>query len=267
MGKVYNPQFEAQKLLEDCGIDDLSNIDLTLFASGLNVILIEEELQNYDGKIIFGKNKTLIKINSKIQFEQRKRFVIAHEIGHLFLHKDLQLSNDTFENLNIVSGMEDALKNGKQELEANQFASELLMPHKIFLKEAKGKKFSPLLIKELSTRFNTSLTATVFRYLQLELHPICIVYIEKNKVKYWKKSEDLKVWFGDYNHLSPPQDSVAYEYIENNYDFLYKMEEKAQKIYKSTWFNLNKFENDSLFYEYCIPSKSNQTILSIIWED
>jgi hypothetical protein len=46
------------------------------------------------------------------------------------------------------------------------------------------------------------------------------------------------------------------------------MEEKAQQISKSTWFNLNEYnDEDSVFYEYCIPSRRYKTILSIIWED
>src|SRR5690606_4462795 len=129
-----------------------------------------------DGKIIFGNTKTIIKVNSKIQFQERKRFVAAHEIGHLIMHRNMQLPEDTFSNFNIISGMEHILKNGKQELEANEFASELLMPEKLFLKEAVGKKFSPFLIKQLSERFKTSLTATIFRYLQFkQLHPVFIV--------------------------------------------------------------------------------------------
>jgi len=268
MTRATNAHIQAQQLLENCGLDEITDLEMNLFVSGLDAMLIEEELTNCDGKIIFGNNKVVIKVNSNIQFEQRKRFVVAHEIGHLIMHRNMQLPDDTFSNFNIIAGMENALKNGKQELEANEFACELLMPEKLFLKEAKGKKFSPLLIKQLSERFKTSLTATVFRYLQFEqLHPICLVFIENGKVKYWKKSDDLKIWFGDFTRLAPPSDSVAAEYIEKDYDFLYKLEEKAQLISKSTWFNLGQYDEDNDFYEYCIPTRRHKTILSIIWED
>lgn len=268
MTKVSNVHIQAQQLLEDCGLDEITNIEIGLLVAWLDAILIEEELTNCDGKIIPGKNKVIIKVRSSIQFEQRKRFVIAHEIGHLILHRNIQLHDDIFSNFNIFEGMENALKNGKQELEANEFASELLMPQKLFLQEAKGEKFSPLLIKNLSERFKTSLTATVFRYLRFdELHPICLIFIENGKVRYWKKSNDLKVWINDYIGLPPPSDSVAEEYIQSNYDFVYKFEDKTQVINKSTWFNLGAYDEDSIFYEYCIPTKKYKTILSIIWED
>jgi len=269
MKRSTNAHKLAQELLANCGLDEITDLSMDLFVAGLDAILIEEELKHCDGKIIFGKSKAVIKVNSQIQFQERKRFVAAHEIGHLVMHKNMQLPDDTFQNFNIIEGMEKALKFGKQELEANEFASELLMPEKLFLEAAKGKKFTPRLIQQLSARFKTSLTATVFRYLQFEeLHPLCLVFIDNGIVKYWKKSEDLKVWLGDYTRLAPPIDSVAAEYIKKDYEFLYKLDEKAQTISKSTWFTLNEYDNeDSDFYEYCIPTRKYKTILSIIWED
>lgn len=264
---ISNPIRKAQDLLESFGLDEITGIGMDFFVAGLDAILIEEPLSNCDGKIIFGNSKTIIKVNSQIQFEERKRFVVAHEIGHLMLHRNMALPDDTFANFNIISGTEEFLKNGQQELEANDFASELLMPTKLFYQEAKGKKFSPSLIKQLSQRFKASLTATVFKYMQCDLHPIGLVFIENGKVKYWKKSGDLKVYFGNYNRLSPPINSVAFEYLQKDYAFLYSFEEKAQQIDKSTWFNLGEYDEDTVFYEYCIPTKRYKTILSIIWED
>jgi len=267
MRTINNPCQCAQDLLESCGFNEITHLPMDLFIAGLGAIMIEEELDHYDGKIIFGRSKTVIKVNSQIQFPERKRFVVAHEIGHFIMHKDMELPEDTFSNFNIFAGMEKSLKNGAQELEANEFAGELLMPEKLFLKEAVGKKFTPLLIKNLSERFKISLTATVFKYLKYNLHPICIVFLENGRVKYWKKSSDMKVWICDFNRLAPPTDSVAAEYIQNDYKFIYKLEEKAQTIKKSTWFKLGDYNEDTDFYEYCIPTKKYRTLLSIIWED
>lgn len=268
MKRTTSAQLKAKALLNDCGLDEITDLPMDLFVAGLDAILIEEKLNNCDGKIIFGVSKTIIKVNSSIQFKERKRFVIAHEIGHLLMHKSMQIPEDAFSNFNIIAGMEKTLKNGVHELEANEFASELLMPEDLFVKEAKISKFSPALIKKLSERFKTTLTATVFRYLQLDIYPICLVFIENGIVKYWKKSDDLKVWLGNHTKLAPPLDSVASEYIKGNYEFLYKLEDKAQIISKSTWFNLGNYHDENTeFYEYCIPTKRYKTILSIIWQD
>jgi hypothetical protein len=178
------------------------------------------------------------------------------------------LAHDTFENFNIISGMEKALKTGTQEVEANEFACELLMPASLFIKESRGKNFSPLLIKQLAQKFKTSLTATIFRYLQLDLYPIFIVFIEKGKVKYWKRFDSFKPGPLDLSRLSPPSDSVAAEYISKDYAFLYTMEGKAQSTDRSAWFTRYQYEDDEdVFYEYCIPTKKYQTIISIVWQD
>jgi Zn-dependent peptidase ImmA (M78 family) len=257
----------AQQLLSDCGMDEITDIPLDLFTAGLDIILIEEDTGNCDGKIVFGANKAIIKVNSKIQFPERKRFVIAHEIGHFLMHKNLTLPEDTFGTFNIIAGTEKYLRNGQQELEANEFASELLMPSKLFMQETERKKFTPTLIKQLSQRFKTSLTATIFRYLQLDLYPICVVLTENEKVKFWKKSDELKVWVKDITKLNPPSDSVAHEYIQNDYNYLYSLDQKAQQISKSVWFELMENEDNTVFYEYCIPTKRYRTILSVVWED
>lgn len=266
MAQKINPQFEARQLLDKFGLDDIVDISISDFVSGIDLIYMEEPLNNCDGKIIFGDKKTIIKVDSQIKFEQRKRFVAAHEVGHAVMHRNMALPDDVFSNFNLFKNIETHLKSGQQELEANLFASELLMPTKLFKEEAKGK-FSPLLIKQLSEKFNSSLTATAFKYMEMNLHPICLILTEKGRVKYWKKSEDLHVFVKGYTKLSPPSNSVAMEYLQQDYQFIYKFEEKAQEINKSTWFDLKSYDEDTDFYEYCIPTKSHQTILSIIWED
>ncbi len=264
---MNNSFAKAQQLLSECGFDEITDIEMGLFVSGLGATLIEEKMSYCEGKIIFGTKKAIIKVNSEIQYQERKRYVIGHEIGHLILHRNLQLPDDTFMRLNIFKGMEQHLQFGKQELEANEFASELLMPTKIILSYLQRKRFSPLLIKQISERFKTGLTATLFRYINLDLHPICIVFIENGIVKYWKKSDGMNVWLKEITRLGPPEDSVAFEYLQNDYAALYKIEDNPQVIQKSTWFKLGLYDHDTDFYEFCISSKLYKTIVSIIWED
>ena len=266
MAQKNNPQYEARNLLDKLGLDDIIDIPISDFVSGIDLIYMEEPLGNCDVKIIFGNKKTIVKVDSQIKFEQRKRFVAAHEIGHSIMHQNMTLSNDVFSNFNLFKNVEAHLKSGQQELEANLFASELLMPTKLFKEDAKGK-FSPLLIKQLSEKFNSSLTATAFKYMEMNLHPICLILTEKGRVKYWKKSKDLHVFVKECTRLPPPSDSVAMEYLQQDYQFIYKFEEKAQRISKSTWFDLKSYDEDTDFYEYCIPTKTHQTVLSLIWED
>ncbi len=57
----------------------------------------------------------------------RKRFTIAHELGHLLLHADEQLHVDEH-SLVAYRTAKSTREFSEREIEANQFAAELLMP-------------------------------------------------------------------------------------------------------------------------------------------
>lgn len=257
----------AIKLLEEIGMDEITDIPMDIFVSALGATLIKEPLDRCDGKIIRGHKKTLIKINSNIPYEERVRFSIAHEIGHFLLHEKLEVHNETHNTLTWFKDAEKQAQMGIQELEANEFASELLMPKKLFIKECIGEPFSPQLLERISKRFKTSITSIVYKYCKIkDLHPILVYSIRNGKIEYYCKSEDFIYWIRDLKGLPPPDDSVAREYIDANYEFIYKGADKQQDITKSTWINLGRYDQDSPFYEYCIPTKQYKTLLSVVWE-
>lgn len=254
-------KFAAQKLLTQCGIEDPTIFPLDLIVYGRGATLIEKPLNNSEGRIVFGKEKAIITVSSSIEYEGKKRFVIAHELGHFEMHRNLLLvHNDTDATLEYF-------KNGHQETEANEFASELLMPESLFRKECNDKKFCPELLRDLSERFKTSITSTAYKYFELGSHPICLIYSHNNQIKYWKRPEGYPHFLNDRTRLSPPGDSVAAEFF--NSGKIYAKEHRKQQIWKSTWFELNRWENDTdfRFYEYCIITPKYNTVLSIVWEE
>lgn len=151
-----------------------------------------------------------------------------------------------------------------QEKEANDFATELLMPEILFKEACLKKKFSPNLIRELAEKFNTSVTSIVYRFIDFGNHPICSVLSKDGKVEYYKKSKEMRYWMTDRTRLDVPYDSVANEYYTKN--IIYRKEDSAQQIYKSTWFELNEYDKDNLMFEYCIITQRYNTVLSVIWE-
>ena len=86
----------AQKLMDECGIVDPTEFPLDLIVFGRGATLIEKQLNNAEGRIVFGKERAIITVNSSIEYEGKKRFVIAHELGHFEMHRNLiHLHNDT----------------------------------------------------------------------------------------------------------------------------------------------------------------------------
>ena len=123
-----------------------------------NIYYREENLgTNGDGYSDLKDSKLTIVINSEIDYEPRKRFTIAHELGHIFIgwHDDVTLCKT--DNEYFTHNMLDI-----QEKEANIFASELLMPYdwvRTFLDtETDMKK----IVTALSSGANTSLMAVFY---------------------------------------------------------------------------------------------------------
>ena len=95
------------------------------------------------------------------QCEQRKRFTIAHELGHLFLHLGFpRESNEKFEKEMYRIGA------SEQEYQANEFAACLLMPEKIFIDvvmDNTNKSTGEVDIKAIAQYFNVSEASAINR--------------------------------------------------------------------------------------------------------
>lgn len=251
----------ALKMLDEIGVSDISEIPLELLVAGRGAILVEKELNNSEGRIVFGKKKSIITINSKIEYETKRRFVIAHELGHHEMHRNLiPIHRDNAATIEYF-------KEGSQETEANEFASELLMPEKKFVEACNGKKFSPDLLRSLSEQFITSITSATYKYFELGNHPICLVYSYNNRVVYWKRPDGYLHFIKDRTRLSPPDGSVASEFFSTGK--IYPKSQSKQRVWKSDWFEMKDWENDqdTNFFEYCIITKKYNTVLSVIWEE
>lgn len=105
---------------------------------------------------------------------QRQRFTIAHELGHWYLNHQRQAGQHVHVNRgNMISQRGRLAAEGvdDKEVEANQFAAELLMPaHEI--REAVKERSRPLReqdIAELAEHFNVSIQAMSFRLRNIRL--------------------------------------------------------------------------------------------------
>jgi hypothetical protein len=259
MKTISNPGLSAIKLLERCGIADPTEVPLPIIAQGLGSFYEERPLNKCEGRIVSVGRKTLITINSQIKIEGKKRYAIAHEIGHFEMHRD-QIPVITDSEENFV----DWLKEGPHEREANEFAAEFLMPRDVFKNECKKNKISPELIRQLSLRFQTSLTSTILRFVEFGTHEVCVVYCKGNKMKWWKKSKDFYHYLNFRHNEHPPLGSVAFEMFSKN--IFYADGELKQQIWKSDWFHMND-EKDVPFYEYCVYVPSYNYTISLIWEE
>jgi Zn-dependent peptidase ImmA (M78 family) len=263
---IIGAKGSAHKLLNECGVEIPLGEDLRRLVAYKGGILIEKPLPNGDGRIIHGKNHSIIRINSNIEHTGRKRFTIAHELGHLVMHKEFHVHNDS-KSLNWLANTIEQLKFGKEEAEANAFASELLMPSRMFREALTLKKLSPELLSSIADTFQTSIISSAFKCVDLDLYPMCIFFIENGQIKYWNRSRSLALNVNDRVMLAPPQFSVAMEYLKAGYKPIYNKSELQQRIDWNVWFSSSHVPEYSSCFEYCIPIQQANTMISIVWQD
>lgn len=90
----------AIKLRDDIGLDNPTDISIedVIIAQGGHVQ--SKPMGKVDGRIVYGKNISTIFINSDIDYAPRKRFAMAHELGHLIIFK--MVKSDFGKNLKIL---------------------------------------------------------------------------------------------------------------------------------------------------------------------
>lgn len=105
----------------------------------------------------------------------RQRFTVAHEIGHLTLHRGRPMILDHKVHEEIQVSMRDTtLPSSREEVQANAFAAELLMPEAV-LRDALTKTPKRLLqsdddlVKHLHRLFDVSPDAMRYRLINLGL--------------------------------------------------------------------------------------------------
>ncbi len=124
-----------------------------------------------DGMISVKDNEPEIWINPmKTTMRERIRFTLAHELGHFMLH--IAPENDLSKNRSIEDSEITYYRDDNWdhiEMEANSFASQLLMPSELITKETKkileeNSNFSKdEIIEKLSLKFDVSKTAMKYR--------------------------------------------------------------------------------------------------------
>lgn len=123
------------------------------------------------GMITIKENVPIIGINA-LHHPNRQRFSIAHEIGHLVLHRDF-ITNHVHVDKQFSLHRDERSATGEDALEvdANAFASELLVPH-VWLKEAIASDFDledDRALASVAKQFKVSKIALQNRLLHLAL--------------------------------------------------------------------------------------------------
>lgn len=176
----------AQDLLLSLRVASPSEIDLEMLAYAAGRLIIEEGgLQTSEGRLVATRTKGgSIRVKAGLS-RGRKRFTIAHEIGHFILHPlDMQDRQHAPRDFSIFH-------DAGEEAEANIFAAELLMPEFLFKPLSRKGVPSLSLLDKLATEFGSSLLATAFQYIHYTNEQVALVVSDRHRILWTKKVKDF----------------------------------------------------------------------------
>jgi len=185
---LENAERKSFSLLQRYSIDEPGfNIDDLAFAMDIDVR--EGGLEDADAWLFRRKNgKGIIRLNSNTFNRQRRRFSIAHELGHWEMHPNLKQGKFcTAENLS------DYIKS-PEEIEANWFAATLLMPRFMIRDYITGGDADFKLIDRITDEFKTSRTAAARRFIELTTQRAILISSTNGKVNWHVKSPAAKFY-------------------------------------------------------------------------
>ena len=245
---------KARSLMKEWEIIDPHEIDLESIALDLGIYIKESSIQGSAARLICLGDTAVITVNKDIPELGRKRFGIAHEIGHFVLHRSKsQVKVCTEEHfLEWYKGSVD-------EKEASIFASELIMPSEIFQRYCKVKSPSIDSIIELSRDFNTSVSATAIRFVKYSNSPCAIIASCEKKIIWYAKSENFDYWIVPIG-TAVHKYSCAFDYFSTG-----RVPDKAEVVNGIAWMeDIDKGKN-VYFYEQALAMPNYATVLSLIW--
>ena len=157
-----------------------------MLAKFLEVTVRESPMDGCDGWCVAPGSRAIIRINSKLP-ATRRRFTLAHELGHLILGVPTVVG-ETFEEM--------LRSNTDEERRVNDLASELLMPADVVEASLPELPVVAAALKQLAKKANVSELAAAVRVCNLAseigLLNASVVFFDCEQIR-WQWSRTLKI--------------------------------------------------------------------------
>jgi Zn-dependent peptidase ImmA (M78 family) len=188
----------AERILHALGITDPQDIDLEAIAWTQGAVVNYRPLENCEARIIGSSRKAVISVNSRSP-EGRRRFSLAHELGHWHHHRGRMLFCDKQDIGNFAGS---AINPERQ---ADAFASDLILPNFLLAPRIqKIKKPTLASARELSDEFCASLTSTLLKMTLSNTFPMIIACYNKTMTRRWlEKAPMIQPWWLPAQMLDP----------------------------------------------------------------
>ena len=204
----------------------------------IHVAALPPENKGVSGMLLQENNKFGILYGTHIDQIGFQHFSIAHEIGHYCIPEHPEKLLQSGKHKSHAGFVSD----DQCELEADHFASGLLMPAYLFDKALNRFQSGYTAIETLANKCETSLTATAIRYAQRTSDAVAILISEGSTIRYCFMSDELKEikglkWIRRNTPL--PKDTVTYSFNKDSSNITNGTYTEAPTDFAS-WFGASK---------------------------
>lgn len=244
----------ADLLISELQITDPGEIDIEAIAMTRSALVIDGGLTGAEARLTRSPRISFIRVNREIREPGRRRFAIAHELGHLLLQErsEFALCSD--------KDLVPFYTNSPDELEASAFASALLMPAKMFEPLCRTGAPSLSYVAELAQRFQVTLTAAATRYIEFCPHRCCLVASTGGKIRYHRKTDDFGYFIAPLESLNAA--TYAADFFKGE-----PLPVGMREVNATAWLEGKRIDSNKTIREESIAMPFYDSVLTLLWID
>jgi Zn-dependent peptidase ImmA (M78 family) len=242
----------AERILKSLGISDPQEIDLEAIAWTRGAVVNYRPLDGCEARILGSARKAVISVNSRSP-ERRRRFSLAHELGHWHHHRGLVLFCGKDDIGNYAN---DTLN---PERHADAFASDLILPNYLLIPRIQKLKGVTLIAaREMSDEFCASLTATLLKITLSNQFPMVIACYNKTKRRWFERAPMIQPWWHPLRALD--QQTFAADMLFNDAS----EENFPRKMPADAWFDFKGSDRFEVTEQsFLLPGEEILTVLTL----
>lgn len=249
---LFLAETKAYGLLLKHGIVE-PGFDIEALARVLKLDVVYGGLEKVDAWLLRRDDGTgVIRVSDAISDANRRRFSIAHEIGHWVLHEGRSQGY-----LCTAKDLRDYARS-PEEAEANIFAAALLIPRMFIEPEMLRNDPSFESVKALAQKCRASLTSAARRLVELSSKRVILVCCFDGAISWHVSSQSVKSLWLDRSYLPPNSITKQCFLAKDNVT-------SDGPIKPATWFPKIDFGKDEELFEKVYYAKTLNMTLTLLW--
>ena len=228
--------------------------DLDQIAVQLGLTIVEVDSQSFEGALLRSSRDLSgrILVRRGIRESGRRRFTIAHEIGHYILHEDHQIPCSP----RVIEGWKEGQP--KPEREADTFASELLLPTNETVQYVNKRWPSIEVVVDVADYFGASLMASGRKFCDVASQACAVVWSSQRQIRWFHGSPAFAHFIEVGKEID--FDSIAYRAYEGK-----PLPGEMEEVPAEAWIKSSWLKENAVISEQTVPMPSYNGCLSLVW--